>query len=119
VTGLFVYSDPILEKVFSHLIENTLVHAKTATEIRIRYRETPQGLVLVYEDNGTGITQTDKQSLFVRTFAAKHFGLFFIHDILELSGIGFAETGEPGKGVRFEMTVPHGMYRIPPPGPDA
>jgi len=120
VNGLFVYTDPILEKVFSHLIENTLVHAKTATEIRIGYRETPDGLVLVYEDNGPGIARADKETLFVRTFATKHFGLFFIHDILELSGIGFAETGEPGSGVRFEMTVPRGMYRIDPqPSPGA
>jgi PAS domain S-box len=120
VEGLFVYTDPILEKVFSHLIENTLVHAPTATEIRIRYRETTGGLVIVYEDNGPGIAEENKQELFVRTFATTHFGLFFIHDILELSGIGFAETGEPGKGVRFEMTVPRGMYRIDPqPGPGA
>ncbi|MFA5253168.1 MAG: PAS domain S-box protein [Methanoregula sp.] len=114
VDGLFVYTDPILEKVFSHLIENTLVHAKTATEIRIGYRETAEGLVLVYEDNGPGIAQADKESLFVRTFATTHFGLFFIHDILELSGIGFTETGEPGKGVRFGMAIPRGMYRIDP-----
>jgi len=114
VDGLFVYTDPILEKVFSHLIENTLVHAPTATEIMIWYRETPSGLVIVYEDNGPGIAEADKQELFIRTFATTRFGLFFIHDILELSGIGFAETGEPGKGVRFEMTVPQGMYRITP-----
>ncbi|WP_292370493.1 PAS domain S-box protein [Methanoregula sp. UBA64] len=120
VDGLVIFTDPILEKVFSHLIENTLVHAPAATEIRIWYRETADSLVLVYEDNGPGIAEENKQDLFVRTFATTRFGLFFIHDILELSGIGFAETGEPGKGVRFEMTVPRGMYRITPrPGPGA
>lgn len=120
VDGLFIYTDPILEKVFSHLIENTLVHAPTATEIRIWYRETADNLVLVYEDNGPGIAEENKKDLFVRTFATTRFGLFFIHDILELSGIGFAETGEPEKGVRFEMTVPAGMYRIAPrPSPGA
>ncbi|MFA7695136.1 MAG: ATP-binding protein [Methanoregula sp.] len=120
VAGLFIYGDPILEKVFSHLIENTLVHAKTATEIRIHYRETTEGLVLMYEDNGLGIPVAEKKNFFVRTFASKHFGLFFIHDILELSGITLVENGEPGKGARFEMTIPHGMYRLPPPpGRDA
>jgi hypothetical protein len=32
-------------------------------------------------------------------------------EILAITGITIAETGEPGKGARFEMTVPEGEWR--------
>jgi len=41
-----------------------------------------------------------------------HFGLFFVRECLLLSGMTIAETGEPGKDARFEITVPKGMYRF-------
>jgi len=31
---------------------------------------------------------------------------------LVISGITIKETGEPGKGARFEMAVPKGMWRM-------
>jgi hypothetical protein len=37
--------------------------------------------------------------------------LFFIRECLALSGMTIAETGEPGKGARFEIAVPKGMWR--------
>ncbi|MGB7788125.1 PAS domain S-box protein [Methanoregula sp.] len=105
--------DPIIGKVFSHLIGFTLECGKTATEIRISCRETPGNhLTVVYEDNGVGIPEGKKKSIFVRDVAKFHaFGLFFIHDILEISGMEIIETGVPGKGSRFEILVPKGMYR--------
>jgi hypothetical protein len=40
------------------------------------------------------------------------FSLVFIHDLLELSHLGIRETGERGRGARFGITVPEGMYRF-------
>jgi signal transduction histidine kinase len=39
-------------------------------------------------------------------------GLFLIREILSITGMSISETGEPGTGVRFEIRVPAGMYRI-------
>jgi len=33
-------------------------------------------------------------------------GLFPAREILSITGITIRETGEPGKGVRFEITAP-------------
>jgi len=111
--GLFLYCDPIIEKMFSNLIENTLNNGEKATMIRIWYEESPQGLTLLYEDDGVGIPANQKENVFARDVAkSSHFALYFIHDILELSGMQIKETGEPGKGVRFEISVPSGIYRI-------
>jgi PAS domain S-box-containing protein len=110
---LELYGDPVIEKVFSHLIENTEKHGKKATEIHISCHETADGLLLIYEDDGVGIPRDRKKDLFVRgAGSATGFSLFFVHDILEISDMSIQETGEPGTGVRFEISVPKGLYRI-------
>ena len=110
--NLEIYCDPVIEKVFSHLIENTQKHGKKATEIRISCRETAGGLDLIYEDDGVGIPEEKKKDLFVRGVGSETgFSLFFVHDILEISDMSIRETGIPQKGVRFEISVPRGLYR--------
>jgi signal transduction histidine kinase len=39
-------------------------------------------------------------------------GLFLSREILAITGIMIAEMGEPGKGARFEITEPKGMFRF-------
>jgi len=113
ISDLEIYCDPIIERVFSHLIDNTLQHGQTATEIRINCHETAEGLMLVYEDNGVGVPDRKKPNLFTPGVAKfSGFFMFFIHDLLEISDMSIAETGEPGKGARFEITVPKGMWRM-------
>jgi signal transduction histidine kinase len=110
---LFLYCDPVIERVFSHLVENTINHGKKATAIRMWYEESPSGLVLIYTDDGVGIPADSKESIFVRDVGrGSGFSLYFIHDILELSGMSIRESGEPGRGTRFEISVPKGSYRI-------
>jgi len=33
-------------------------------------------------------------------------------EILDITGITITETGEPGKGARFEIAVPNGAWRM-------
>jgi PAS domain S-box-containing protein len=113
IRDLELYCDPVIEKVFSHLIENTQKHGIKATEIHISCQETATGLQLIYEDDGVGIPTERKKDLFVRGVgSATGFSLFFVHDILEISDMSILETGVPGNGVRFEISVPRGLYRI-------
>jgi signal transduction histidine kinase len=82
------------------------------TEIHITSREEGGALVLVFEDNGIGIPQKDKNRLFTKGFGKNTgLGLFLSREILSITGITITENGEPGKGARFEITVPKGMYR--------
>jgi PAS domain S-box-containing protein len=113
ITGISVFADPMLEKALFNLVKNTVLHAKTATEIRFFWQESPQGLILVYEDNGTGIAPGKKESIFAPDIRPTGgFGLFFVQEILALTEITIEETGKPGIGARFEMTVPKGSYRF-------
>ncbi|MHB8163756.1 MAG: transporter substrate-binding domain-containing protein [Methanoregula sp.] len=110
---LEIYSDPFLENVFHILAENVIIHGKTATDIALRYQETPEGLLLIFEDNGTGIPAPGKEKIFERKIEGKNgMSLYIVREILSITGITIKETGTEGKGARFEMTVPKGEYRF-------
>jgi len=113
VDNLEIYGDPLLEKVFYTLIENTLRHGKTVTAIEFSYRTLQEGLVVIYDDNGEGVPAEHKEAIFLRKFF-KHtgFGLFLSRTILGITGMTIRETGEPGKGARFEILVPAGAFRF-------
>jgi PAS domain S-box-containing protein len=108
-----IFADPLLEKVFYNLMENSLRHGDHVTRIDFSAQETENGLIVSYSDNGVGITTDDKKKLFRKGFG-KHtgLGLFLSSEILAITGITICETGEPGKGARFEMTVPKEAWRM-------
>ncbi len=110
---LELYADPVIDRVFLHLIDNSVKHGRTVTEIRITAREEETGCTIIYEDNGVGIPHEKRKDLFTKGFGkATGFNLFFVHDILNVYGMGIEEKGEPGKGVRFVITVPKELYRF-------
>jgi PAS domain S-box-containing protein len=113
-TDLDVFADRLLEKVFYNLIDNALRYGgDLMTSISVSSQEEESGLVIIFEDNGAGISADDKAKLFTRGFGKNTgLGLFLSREILAITGISIKETGEPGKGARFEIIVPNGMYRF-------
>ncbi|WP_319580125.1 PAS domain S-box protein [uncultured Methanospirillum sp.] len=115
VDGIEIYADPMLEKVFTNLIDNTVRYAKNATTIRISSRISGSEMVLSYEDNGSGIPEDEKDKIFERGYGKNTgLGLFLVREILGITDITIAETGQEGSGARFELTVPKGTYRTDP-----
>jgi signal transduction histidine kinase len=113
-SDLELFADRLLEKVFYNLIENALRHGgMKMTTIRISSQASDKGMTLVVDDDGIGISREDKNHLFERGYG-KHsgFGLFLSREILSITGIAITETGTPGTGARFEITVPHDGYRL-------
>ena len=108
-----VYADPLLEKVFYNLVENSIRHGERVTEIAIRSFEIAEGLTLILEDDGMGVPENEKERIFRREyFKNTGFGLFLGREILAITNLTIRETGIPGKGVRFEIFVPKGTYRF-------
>ena len=107
-----VLADPMLEKVFQNLVENSLLHGVTLDKISISSRVTLSGLVVTIEDNGQGIADEDRGKLFDWEFRGRHgHGMHLISEVLRSSGMSIKETGTKGKGARFEILVPPNMYR--------
>ena len=113
VEGLEIYADPLLEKVFFNLVENSFIHGQRVTEVSLTCREQGDGLAIILTDNGVGITDEQKTRLFEQGGGrGSGLGLFLAREILSITGITIRETGEAGKGVRFELLVPEGAYRF-------
>jgi PAS domain S-box-containing protein len=111
--GVEISADPLLVTVFSSLIDNSLCHGEKVSEIRIDCRMEEHRLVIVYEDDGTGISDRIRPVLFQRGKGKNNgYGLFLVREILAVTGITISETGEPGRGARFEIIVPEGSFRV-------
>jgi PAS domain S-box-containing protein len=112
VSGVEIYADPLIEKVFYNLIENSLRHGGHVSRISFTLRKAADGAVIMYRDDGVGISPEARQNLFTKG-GGKHtgLGLFLSREILAITGIALRETGEPGHGVRFEILVPRGGIR--------
>jgi PAS domain S-box-containing protein len=108
-----IYADTLLERVFYNLVDNANKYGGNISELRMSGTETPEGFIITCEDNGMGIPYDKKEDIFNREyFKSTGFGLFLSREILALSGITIKETGEPGKGARFKILVPKGIYRF-------
>ncbi|MDD4137688.1 MAG: PAS domain S-box protein [Methanoregula sp.] len=115
--GFDLYADPLLEQVFVNLVENTLIHSQGANEICCSFKKTKTGASIFYEDNGVGIPENEKVSVFMEGHGKNNgLGLFLVQEILAITGITIHETGIPVKGVRFELTIPEGHFMIHPVG---
>ncbi len=70
-------------------------------------------MTVFWEDNGTGIPQSEKEKIFERGYGKNTgFGMFLVREVLGLTGISISETGMPGQGARFGMKVPKEAYRF-------
>ena len=112
ISGIEIYADPLLVKVFYNLIDNAKRYGEKITEIRFSGIEGSEEYTIICEDDGVGVPDEFKSKIFNREYY-KHtgFGLNLSREILEITGITIKETGKSGKGARFEISVPEGKFR--------
>lgn len=106
--GLEIYADKLLEKVFHNLIGNALKHGGKVSTVHMYSRREDGHMVLVCEDDGNGIPKDKKKSILEGRYGR---GLYLVKEILGITGMTIIETGEEGRGARFEISVPEGNYR--------
>jgi signal transduction histidine kinase len=107
-----MYADPLLEKVFYNLIENSLRHGEHVTEITITAEDDDTGVDIIFEDNGIGVPDALKEKIFRREYYKNTgFGLFLSREILAITNLTIKETGSVGKGARFVIHAPRETYR--------
>lgn len=111
--SLEIYADYLLEKVFYNLVENSLRHGEKITVCRISYKMQEDGVIIIYEDDGVGVPAAVKEKIFRREYYRNTgYGLFLSLEILSITGLSIKETGEQGKGARFEIRVPKEAFRF-------
>ena len=108
---LNVRADPLLQKVFRSLFDFTLKNDPNAYKAWVMYEQDGDAIKIIYEDNGIGV-QDDIKPLLFREGDDNHHGLALSKEILKATGIDIVENGTPGRGVRFEITIPSDQYRL-------
>jgi PAS domain S-box-containing protein len=111
-SGLEVFADPLIVKVFQNLVDNAMRHGGRIKTIHFFVEEAGGAQAIICEDDGDGISGEIKKKLFTRGSGKDHgLGLFLSREILSITGITIEEKGEPGRGARFVMTVPRSGFR--------
>jgi signal transduction histidine kinase len=105
--GLEIYADPLIRKVFHNLGFNAVRHGQ-AREVRFTYERSGEDLLIVCQDNGSGVDPDKRREMFDDRYGH---GLYLVKEVLAMTGMTIRET-EPGQGARFEILVPWGRYRF-------
>ena len=107
-----VYADPMLERLFYILLDNSYKHGRNISRISISTITYAQECLIVYEDDGVGVRDEEKEVIFEKGYGKDSgLGLYLGRQILGITGIGIRENGMASKGARFEILVPKGMWR--------
>ena len=85
---VFIFADPMVQKIFSALLDNSIRHGKRVSAIRVFTEESDRDLTVIWEDNGVGIDEKDKERIFEQGFGKNTgLGMFLVREILSLTGI--------------------------------
>jgi len=111
VEGVRALLDPIVMKAFVNILDNSIKHGGCVTRIDIRFEENEDGGLLVIEDDGIGIREERKESIFERG-SGEHlgYGLYITKEILAVTGMDIRENGVRDRGARFEIFIPPDKY---------
>jgi PAS domain S-box-containing protein len=115
--GRELIADPLISKVFFNIVDNAVRYGEKITTIRFYGEEQHGEYLIICEDDGIGIPADQKEKIFERGFGKNTgLGLFLSREIAAITGIKIHETGEPGRGARFEIRVPEGKWHTVPEG---
>jgi PAS domain S-box-containing protein len=113
IDDMEIFSDPMLERVIYNLIDNALRYGERLTTIHFFRRPDDSRMTIICEDDGVGVPVEMKEKIFDRGVGKNTgLGLFLTREILGITGMTIRETGETGRGARFEITVPPGQFRL-------
>lgn len=111
--NLEIFADPLVEKVWYNLVENAVKYGEKITTFRFYVSKEGADLLIVFEDDGIGISKDEKEKIFEFGYGQNTgMGLPLSREILAITDITIKETGEEDSGARFEILVPQGMHRV-------
>jgi len=107
-----IFADPLISLVIYNLMDNAVRYGGKITTIQVSSENQNGDRILIFDDDGAGVPVEEKEKIFEYGYGKNTgMGLFLAREILGLTGISIRESGEPGRGARFEVRVPEGMWR--------
>lgn len=109
IEGIEIYADSLLEKALQNMVACAIRQGGDVHTILFT-SGVSGALSLIYEQDGEGIAEIRKEEIFSPDYSRDR-DLFMVREILDITGISIHETGTPDGGIRFEISVPEGLYR--------
>ncbi len=109
--NLEVLADPQLPKAFENIMAATLSD-DTVTGIKVGFNIVEGRMRVVYEDDGKGIPDSLKDSIFDVPSSLGSNGMYLVKEVMGVTNFNITENGIYGEGTRYEMTVPNTHYRL-------
>lgn len=112
--GMRVYADPArLAQILRNLVSNAVRHTELAGRITVTARRETSGVLIVVEDDGSGIAAEHLPHIFERFYRADPsrsrqnggagLGLSIVKHLTEAQGGTVAVASKPGEGTRFTI----------------
>jgi two-component system phosphate regulon sensor histidine kinase PhoR len=105
-----------LSNAFRNIIDNALKYSQSSPEILIHIEQTPDGIKLLFQDNGIGISKADQEIIFDKfqrigtgnVHQQKGFGLglSYVKKIMDLHQGAIKIFSELNQGSRFDLYIP-------------
>jgi signal transduction histidine kinase len=112
IKPVVVYADVMLRKAFCNIITNAYKHASGMKNLSVISGNENGNLFIRISDDGGGVPEEKKESIFRPAFGRKHgYGLFLVREILSITGITITERGRVGEGACFEIIIPSGKWQ--------
>jgi len=112
VDGIEIYADPMIERVFYNLLENSLRHGERVRNVTVSNQTDGRNMKLIFQDDGKGVNTEEKGLIFKRGYGKNTgYGLYMTVEVLGITDLSIIENGIPGRGARFEITIPAGKFR--------
>ena len=101
-----VAADDLLSRVFSNLLDNAVEHDDgDLTHVRVAVEAAPDLVTVRVEDDGPGVPEHERETLFERGSGDHGLGLYLVRTLVERYGgsIALEETGPEGTTFRVEL----------------
>ena len=114
-----MYRDPAnLIQTLNNLVLNSIHHGFEGSEdgnaIEVNVNEKCNKLIILYRDNGSGISAKVKQHIFEPFYTTKRnnggtgLGMHIVYNMVTQGLGGEIEIGSPARGAEFKLTIPLG-----------
>lgn len=114
--GKALFDPDMIKLVIMNLISNAMDAVGEGGRIKVDIRENERYGVLVVSDNGPGMTEELRRSIFNPFFTTKDkgvgLGLFIVYNIVKAHGGIIEVESEQGAGTSFLMYIPKGRLTV-------